>query len=371
MRRDFYIRISAFVCMVFGLAVADIRLSGQTRSAVPDRFDAGASVHQTRAEPGSSFHLPRTDELSLEREPVAPPRPTRSSFMASWQGVSGARGYLLDVSTSIVFDSYVDGYHDLDVGAVTGRVVTGLKRGTTYYYRVRAYDLTGMAGYTETVPITTEPTTGLTIHATFDSSITNNSNAAAIEAMINRAIAFYESLFSDPITAEIRFRYASTGPDGTPLPQGTVSQSYYVIYTMSWSAFIDALRADASTGNDDTANASLPGTALATDIAPSSANGRGVGLNTPPAMFSNGTVGTGGPYDGIVTLNSSVPFQFTRPTSAGSLDAQRSTEHEMDELVGLGSKLGNDGIDFRPQDLFSWSSAGHRNRTRMAISAIG
>ena len=26
--------------------------------------------------------------------------------------------------------------------------------------------------------------------------------------------------------------------------------------------------------------------------------------NTPPAMFANGTVGNGGPYDGIVTLNS-------------------------------------------------------------------
>jgi hypothetical protein len=35
----------------------------------------------------------------------------------------------------------------------------------------------------------------------------------------------------------------------------------------------------------------------------------------------------------------------------------------MDELLGLGSKLGNNGTDFRPQDLFSWSSAGHRNVT--------
>jgi hypothetical protein len=80
-------------------------------------------------------------------------------------------------------------------------------------------------------------------------------------------------------------------------------------------------------------------------------------------MFANGTVGNGGPYDGIVTLNSSVPLQFTRPTDAGSFDAQRSTEHEMDELLGLGSKLGQNGIPFRPQDLFSWSSAGHRNFT--------
>jgi hypothetical protein len=43
------------------------------------------------------------------------------------------------------------------------------------------------------------------------------------------------------------------------------------------------------------------------------------------------------------------------------LDAQRSFEHEMDEVIGLGSHLNITGNDLRPQDLFSWSSAGHRN----------
>ena len=225
--------------------------------------------------------------------------------MATWLGVSRAKGYLLDVSTSSSFDSFVDGYHDLDVGNVTGRVVTGLNRGTTYYYRVRAYDATARTGYSETIPITTEPTTGLTIHPTFDSSITGNPNAAAIQAMINRAIAIYESLFSDPITIQIRFRYATTAPDGSPLPQGLVSQSDTGFTSLPWNTYISALRADARTSNDNVANASLPGTALSTNIRPSSANGRAVGLNTPPAMFANGTVGQGGPYDGIVTLNSS------------------------------------------------------------------
>jgi hypothetical protein len=56
---------------------------------------------------------------------------------------------------------------------------------------------------------------------------------------------------------------------------------------------ISALRADARTSNDNVANASLPGSALSTDIVSSSGNGRSVGLNTPPAMFANGTVGNG------------------------------------------------------------------------------
>ena len=104
--------------------------------------------------------------------------------MASWESATGATGYLLDVSTSNSFSSYVDGYHDLDVGNVTGRVVTGLNQGTTYYYRVRPYTAVGLGSYSEAMTATTVPTTGLIIHATFDSSITGNPNAAAIEAMI-------------------------------------------------------------------------------------------------------------------------------------------------------------------------------------------
>ena len=129
--------------------------------------------------------------------------------MATWEPVSGAKGYLLDVSTSSAFASYVDGYHDLDVGDATGRVVTGLNQGTTYYYRVRAYDVRSMAGYTQTMAVATVPTTGLTIQATFDSSITGQPKAAVIEATINQAISIYESLFTDPITISIRFRYAT------------------------------------------------------------------------------------------------------------------------------------------------------------------
>jgi hypothetical protein len=56
-----------------------------------------------------------------------------------------------------------------------------------------------------------------------------------------------------------------------------------------------------------------------------------------------------------------VPFQFTRPVNASNLDAQRFTEHEMDEVIGLGSRLGHPVSDLLPQDLFSWSSPGVRN----------
>jgi hypothetical protein len=145
------------------------------------------------------------------------------------------------------------------------------------------------------------------------------------------------------------------------MPSTTLARSLFVYYTVPWNVGIAALRADAKTINDNLAVASLPVTQLAPTVEPSSANGRALRGDTPPAMFSNGTVGNGGPYDGIVTLNSAMPFKFTRPASAGYFDAQSSTEHEIDEILGLGSRLGHSGIDLRPQDVFSWSSLGHRN----------
>jgi hypothetical protein len=362
MRREFYIRISAFVCVVLGLAVAGgIRLSGQTAAPEADQFEAGVGVHETRAQPESSLHFSNTNELSSEPEPISPPQPTRASLMATWERVSGAKGYVLDVSTSSSFTTYLDGYRALDVGDVTGRLVTGLKQGATYYYRVRPYNAAAAGNYSDVKTATTVPTVGLVIHPTFDSSITNNPNAAAIQATISRAISFHESLFTDPITIQIRFRFSTTTPDGMHLPMGTLARTDLVLYPISWSSYISALRADAKSSNDTQANANLPGTALSANIRPSSAGGRAVGLNTPPAMFADGSVGQGGPYDAIVTLNSAAPFQFSRPPSPGNFDAQRSIEHEVDEAIGLGSRLGGNGNDLRPQDLFTWSSPGNRN----------
>ncbi len=257
-----------FAGLLLGLAALSVNASLPGRNHIPSaspEFEVGAATHETR-----------TESTSLPQGPT----PTRSSFMASWGGISGAIGYRLDVSVSSSFSSYVDGYHDLDVGNVTGRVVTGLNPGTTYYYRVRAYDATSPASYSDVMTVTTVDTPGLIIRATFDSSITGNPNAAAIEAMINRAISIYESLFSDPITVQIRFRYATTLPNGDPMPAGSIARSNFVYYVIPWNTAVNALRVDAKTSNDNLAIASLPGSALSANIKAASANGRAVEENT-------------------------------------------------------------------------------------------
>jgi hypothetical protein len=350
---------SALLIVFGGVALALAALASvsnlpeqSTSSSVS--LQPSAVTHETRAGLQELIESRNANEITALTETVSSAPPTRSSFMATWDSVGGAKGYLLDVSTSNTFSSYVDGYHGLDVGNVNGRAVIGLNPGTTYYYRVRPYTAAGSSGYSNVTTATTEAATGPIIHPTFDSSI-----SPGIQAMIMRAIGIYESLFSDPITIEILFRFSDTAPNGDPFPPDVLSQSFFVPYDIPWNSFISALRADATTSNDNSANASLPRSALSTNIAPSSANGRALGLNTPPAMCADGTIGNctigNGPFDGIVTLNSAVPFSFSRPLISGSFDAQRAVEHEIDEVMGLGSYL-NTGNAPRPCPSFEAES---------------
>ena len=217
--------------------------------------------------------------------------PTRSSFLAKWQPVKGATGYRLDVSTTPSFDSCVSTYRDLDVGNVTNHIVAGLNRGTRYYYRVRPYNSAGTGDNSETTSETTANiSSGLVIVPTFDSTITNDPRSSAIQAMIISAIQKYQTLFSDPITVSIRFRYSGYHLEGDPM--GTlIGASNSGIHQLDWNTYITALKADGKTANDMSANATLPTSALSPIMLTNSANGRAVGLNTPPVMFADGSLG--------------------------------------------------------------------------------
>jgi hypothetical protein len=82
---------------------------------------------------------------------------TASSFTAKWKSVRDATGYRLDVSTSKSFTTYVLPYHDLDVGNTTSYNVIGLSAGTTYYYRVRAYNGCGTSPNSKVIDVKTKP----------------------------------------------------------------------------------------------------------------------------------------------------------------------------------------------------------------------
>src|SRR5262245_54090129 len=68
---------------------------------------------------------------------------------------------------------------------------------------------------------------GLVITPTFDSSITNDPNAATIINTINDAIRLYEARFSDPIEVTIKFQEMTTGLGHSQWWFATVPYSQY------------------------------------------------------------------------------------------------------------------------------------------------
>src|SRR5258707_11496147 len=71
-----------------------------------------AATHETQTGLQELTEFRNADEITTPIETVSSAPPTRSSLMATWNGVSGAISYRLDVSTASSFSSYVNGYHD-------------------------------------------------------------------------------------------------------------------------------------------------------------------------------------------------------------------------------------------------------------------
>jgi hypothetical protein len=189
---------------------------------------------------------------------------------------------------------------------------------------------------------------GLHINPTFDVSITSDPNAAAIEATIKAAIANIESQFSDPITVNITFQKA-----------GGLGSSSTFFATGSYAAFLAALKADAKTSDDATAVGLLPNVAAnpvngATTINVKTANLRALGImvNLPP-----------GQPDGTIGLNTMITSPGS-PGSTGTFNLLAVVEHEIDEVLGLGSSLPLvlAGTIF-PQDLYRYSGVNTRSFT--------
>jgi hypothetical protein len=88
--------------------------------------------------------------------PIANPATSvnATGFTATWSPVASATGYLLDVSTTSTFNSYLSGYQSRDLGNTLSRPVSGLVAGATYYYRVRAYNANGTSGNSGTIAVT-------------------------------------------------------------------------------------------------------------------------------------------------------------------------------------------------------------------------
>ena len=177
------------------------------------------------------------------------------------------------------------------------------------------------------------------INASFDANVDD-----ATKTMINDAIAFYESVFTNPITVNIQF-YTMSGGLGTNTSP---------IYTVPYSTYRTALVNSGASPDDATAIASVPaglGNPInAGSITLTSAVGRALGLNTPEITFDSPCPSFTG--SGCIGLNATLAKSHN--------DLLAVIEHEIDEVLGLGSALGFSTTP-APEDLFRWASPGTRS----------
>ena len=194
----------------------------------------------------------------------------------------------------------------------------------------------------------------LTITPTFDSSITSDPNAASIEASIDAAISFYTTTLTtatvSPIDVTIDFKEG-----------GGLGASSTTLYKVTYQSFINAL-VNASSG-DLTDTTALAGLSTGLDNPVTGSSTIDVKTAELRALGYTGVPPSGG-FDGTITLNTAL----TDPGSAGSslsYSLMAVTEHEMDEVLGLGSDDSGTGFftDPAPEDLFRYDSSGNRSYT--------
>jgi hypothetical protein len=185
---------------------------------------------------------------------------------------------------------------------------------------------------------------GLIIDPTFDSTIKNDPNAGVIETTIQSAIAAFETRFSNPITGQIYFQEG----DG-------LGESNYFVYEQPYTTFYAGLVANDANPTaiaDLTANggASVNNPVTGNPVIElKSANARAVGIDIGPGCQLTGSAGSfncggssGPAYDGIISLNTAITYP-PQPNNGSNYELFATAEHEIDEVLGLGSALINCG----------------------------
>jgi hypothetical protein len=186
----------------------------------------------------------------------------------------------------------------------------------------------------------------LSIVPTYDSSIQGDTNAAAIEGVIQSALNVYNSRFSDPITISIKFQESSSS--------ATLGTTSFELYTLDYSTLRLALQLDRTTTNDNVAFTTFPNTVNnpvtgTQKVLAKAANLDALNISHPPTQSR---------FDAIISLNMHI-------TDVGSSDSSHAfslmatVQHEVDEALGLGlqSPFNN---ELSPEDFFRYQITNNR-----------
>lgn len=161
---------------------------------------------------------------------------TSSSFVANWGPVGGATTYYLDVNTNSTFTgTWI--LNNVNVGNVTNYTVTGLTSGTTYYYRVRAGNVCGTSGDSNTISVTT---TSSCPTATNPSSMgnawytTTYQSGYEFSQVVTKTICQVDYLYSGTIGTTGWIRFYTSG--GTLISSTSITTSSITWTTVTLSS---------------------------------------------------------------------------------------------------------------------------------------
>jgi hypothetical protein len=258
----------------------------------------------------------------------------------NWTATTGAASYLLDVSTSNTFNTFVSGYNGLAVPTGTSQAVTGLTAGTRYYYRVLAVNASGNSAYSSTGDtVTLSGSATLSLTAFFEGLYLGSSTMTAAPFNADNTLP---SSIADTITVELHLAngtfdlaYSVTdtisvnGTASISFPGGAVGNYYYLVVKHrnsleTWSA--DSILISSSLSYDFSSSA-----------------GQAYGSN----MVDLGS-GVFGIYSGDINQDGSVDFLDYPDLDLGSING---------DLGYLVTDLNGDGsVDFLEYPLIDLNS---------------
>ena len=205
------------------------------------------------------------------------------------------------------------------------------------------------------------PASAITIIASYDPSISTNAPALAD---IQNIATYYDALFTNPATVNIYFQFGNTGLGESSFAQTDVTYTSWVAALGSTASAANgyAQSADSVLSSSDPLSAVDSGFVTLTD-----ANARALGFSVPiPNTNCVNTPTPSNPVnivcgnDATITISSTQPYEYNQTATPGDFDFYSVVEHELDEVLGIGSALNgmssiSAGTTFAAEDYFRYA----------------